>query len=288
MEPISVLIFVGILVALWYCCSGSSRASNGGRKGFRGQRHAQFIPDRFTSLDEVRDAIRKAGLESCSLIFGIDYTASNLSQGQRTFGGKSLHHMDPYQLNPYQKVICILGETLEPFDDDGCIPAFGFGDTFTRDNSVFTLTTQGACQGFHGVLQAYNDVTPRVRMAGPTDFAPLIRQAMDIVTQTKSYHILVIVADGQVTSERATTEAIVDASNYPLSIIMVGVGDGPWDTMEDFDDKLPKRRFDNFQFVNFSAVTAEARNPQAAFAMHALMEIPEQYKAIKRLGLLPS
>ncbi|XP_076472490.1 uncharacterized protein LOC143301926 isoform X2 [Babylonia areolata] len=317
MEPESIYIaaVVGVVVLLFYCTRRRRKAGAGSGSGVNGRqevteeftassassvqsvhRNSMFqlfqtedvdhIVNRFDNLDDVSDAIRRAGLESCNLIFGIDYTGSNYMQGKKTFGGKCLHHIAPDELNPYQKVICILGETLEPFDDDGSIPCYGFGDTFTRDHSVFSLNSMGPCQGFQDVLRVYNEMTPRVRLGGPTNFAPLINKAIATVQQSKSFHILVIVADGQVTAERDTVAAIVEASNWPLSIIMVGVGDGPWDTMRDFDDKLPARRFDNFQFVNFNDVTQGARNPQAAFAVHALMEIPDQYKAITRLGLL--
>ncbi|KAK2159477.1 hypothetical protein LSH36_152g04035 [Paralvinella palmiformis] len=251
-----------------------------------GVRHVNAIVDQFKTLDQVTDAVQKAGLESCNLIFGIDFTYSNLSQGERTFSGRSLHAIELHTMNPYQQVIKILGETLAPFDEDDVIPAFGFGDISTKDKSVFSFKVEGYCHGFEEVLACYEVIASRVVLSGPTNFAPLIHQAIDIVKYTKQYHILVIVADGQVTSERATREAIVEASRWPLSIILVGVGDGPWDMMQEFDDGLPARKFDNFQFVDFNRVLTFGTVLETTFALHALMEIPDQFKAIRRLGLL--
>lgn len=74
-----------------------------------------------------------------------------------------------------------------------------------------------------------------------------------------------------------------------MSIVLVGVGDGPWEEMKKFDDKIPAREFDNFQFVNFTTImskNASASEKESAFALAALMEIPIQYQAAKEFGLL--
>lgn len=249
------------------------------------------IKDKFATVEEVSFAIRNAGLEKSNLIIGIDFTASNEWQGRKSFGGKSLHHIfnSTRKLNPYQRVVQIVSKTLEPFDEDNRIPAFGFGDSSTKDQSVFSFNQDGSpCKGLNDVLTQYSEVVRRVTLSGPTTFAPLIHKAIEIVEQEKAYTILVIVADGQVVDEheRSTRQAIVEASNFPLSIIVVGVGDGPWDRMHEYDELLPQRRFDNFQFVEYEDVVHTAKYPDTSFALHALMEVPDQYKAIKELGLV--
>jgi len=244
------------------------------------------IQDKYQTLEEVQQALRKSGLESSNLIIGIDYTKSNTWNGKVTFGNNCLHALIPNVQNPYQEAIQIIGKTLEPFDDDKLIPVFGFGDSRTTDKSVFAFHTDRACYGFQEVIQCYSEITPLLIFSGPTSFAPLIREAINVVRTQRAYHILVIVADGAVTNVRETQDAIVEASSYPLSIIMIGVGDGPWELMEEFDDGLPSRKFDNFQFVDFYRTLQRAENREVDFALAALMEIPDQFQEIRRLQLL--
>lgn len=47
------------------------------------------------------------------------------------------------------------------------------------------LFFQGPCEGFLEVLEVYEKVTPDIKLGGPTNFAPLINEAIEIVKKTK-------------------------------------------------------------------------------------------------------
>lgn len=222
-------------------------------------------PPRFD--DELAGAtggLRDASKERYKPILGLDFTASNLWAGKFSFNNESLHAIgDGDTLNPYQEVIHIIGKVLSGSDDD-LIPCYGFGDDTTRDEGVFSFQENDSpCQGFKHVLECYREIVPHVHHFGPTSYAPMVEAAIDIVKESGGqYHVLVIISSGQIITgsqqEQETIRSIVDASSYPLLIVLVGVGDGPWRNIKQFHDEIPARQFDNFQFVNFTAIMSKA------------------------------
>ncbi|KAL7169170.1 hypothetical protein ACSBR2_034250 [Camellia fascicularis] len=271
----------------------------------------ELVPSPYAYV-EVTEALAHAGLESSNLIVGRDFTKSNectvtrnmliLDWYLRSFSRRSLHYIGN-GLNPYEQAIPIIGKTLAAFDEDNLIPCYGFGDASTHDQDVFSFYPDDRfCNGFEEVLSQYREIVPHLRLAGPTSFGPIIEMAMTIVEKSGGqYHVLLIIADGQFTrrvntehgqlspQEKKTVEAIVTTSKLSLSIILVGVGDGPWDMMREFDENIPAWAFDNFQFVNFTEImsnnVAQSRKG-TEFALVALMEIPSEYKATIELNIL--
>ncbi|KAI8018054.1 E3 ubiquitin-protein ligase RGLG2 [Camellia lanceoleosa] len=202
------------------------------------ERKYSRIDDDYNNVDEVTEALARAGLESSNLIVGIDFTKSNEWTAS------------------------------------------------THDQEVFSFyPDERFCDGFEEVLTRYKELVPQLRLAGPTSFAPIIEMAITIVEQSGGqYHVLVIIADGQVTRSVGTGHGQLSPRKKNF-----GVGDGPWDMMREFDDNIPARVFDNFQFVNFTEIMSknvDRSRKEAAFALAALMEIPSQYKATLELQLL--
>ncbi|CAL5327356.1 unnamed protein product [Camellia sinensis] len=235
----------------------------------------------------VTTALAHSGLETANLIVGIDFTRTNKWAGATSFHGRSLHHIGDEQ-NPYEQAISIIGRTLSGFLDNNLIPCFGFGDASTLDRDVFSFYPEKRiCNGFEEVLTR------------PTSFAPIIEMAITIVERShRQYYVLLIIADGPVTGNavdcnsspqvKETIDAIVKARKYPLSIIVVGVGDGPWGTMKNFLDCYNVRVSSKFQFVNFTEIMKKnmgISSKEAAFAVAALRGIPSQYKETLNLQI---
>ncbi|CAL5375090.1 unnamed protein product [Camellia sinensis] len=231
------------------------------------------------NIDEVTRALAHSGLETGNLIVGIDFTGTNKWAGVKSFQGRSLHHIGDEQ-NPYEQAISITGRTLSGFHDNNLIPCFGFGDASTLDRDIFSFyPDKRLCNRFEEVLTR------------PTSFAPIIEMAITIVEQSECrYHVLVIIADVTANASllfqspqiKKTIDAIVKAREYPLSIIVVGVGDGPWDMMENFLNDVPVH--DSFKFqAKIMSKNMDISRKEAAFAIAALRGIPSQYKSTLNL-----
>ena len=71
-------------------------------------------------------------------------------------------------------------------------------------------------------------------MAGPTFFSEIMENFIELSKvgssgDKKTYFVLLIITDGEIHDFKETVRLIVEASKYPCSIVIVGVGDGDFE-----------------------------------------------------------
>ncbi|KAE9459083.1 hypothetical protein C3L33_09015, partial [Rhododendron williamsianum] len=183
-----------------------------------------------------------------NFMVAVDFTASNGNPLSRD----SLHYIDPSgRLNAYQQAIMEVGEVIQFYDSDRRFPAWGFGGR-TYDGSVshcFNLNGGAGCvevEGVEGIMASYASALHNVTLAGPTLFGQVINTAAEIASRSLSYNsskyfVLLIITDGVVTDLQETKDALVRASDLPLSILIVGVGGADFKQMEILDADTGRR-----------------------------------------------
>ncbi|GLT60298.1 hypothetical protein SLA2020_330700 [Shorea laevis] len=183
-----------------------------------------------------------AGGFELNFMVAIDFTASN---GNPRLPD-SLHYIDPSgRPNAYQRAIHEVGEVLQFYDADKHFPAWGFGARPIDGPVSHCFNLNGSsnyCEvdGIQGIMMAYTSALFNVSLAGPTLFGPIISNAALLASQSltsgaKKYFVLLIITDGVVTDLQETKDAIVKASDLPLSILIVGVGGADFKEMEILD-----------------------------------------------------
>ena len=230
---------------------------------------------------------------SINLTIGIDFTGSNGIYTQ----SNSLHYLNN-GMNDYEKAIRSCGDILANYDDDKLFPVFGFGFKFSNSSNhslgsysldnypINNNIKDPNIKTIDNVLKEYRKFITTIRLFGPTNFAPMINDLNRVAKKDlekglkMNYNILLILTDGQITDTDKTIDALVEASFLPISVIIVGIGNGDFENMklldadDDplFDKYRRKADRDLVQFVPFN----QFKDNPAELANQVLEEIPRQ------------
>ncbi|KAM3664008.1 LOW QUALITY PROTEIN: copine-1 [Ammospiza maritima maritima] len=238
----------------------------------------------------------------CQINFmvGVDFTASSEDPNSPD----SFHYISPDGINEYLIAIWSVGSVVQNYDTDKLFPAFGFGARVPPSWQVsheFALNFNPSnpyCQGIQGITDAYHRILPQIQLYSLTNFSPIInhvaRFAAHLLQQgtAAQYFILLIITDGEITHLDQTRQAIVNVSNLPMSIIIVGVGEASFKAMEflDGDSDVLKSvtgepaAQDIVQFMPFQQFKNAS---QEALSQIVLAEVPKQLVSYEWPGWPP-
>ena len=85
--------------------------------------------------------------------------------------------------------------------------------------------------GIDKVLEAYQKSLRQIGLAGPTLFGPVLEWFYQHVKEQvdgATYYILMMITDGDIQDMVRTKDMIVKLSHEACSIVIIGVGDGPF------------------------------------------------------------
>ncbi|KAI7731881.1 hypothetical protein M8C21_032245, partial [Ambrosia artemisiifolia] len=169
-----------------------------------------------------------------------------------------------------------VGDVLQFYDHDKEFPAWGFGGRPIDGPISHCFNLNGSSgnkptvSGIQGIMQAYGQALSNVSLAGPTLFGP----------------------DGVITDQQETIDALVMASDLPLSVLIVGVGGADFKEMEILDadngEKLHSSTGraasrDIVQFVPFRDV----QGGDISVVQSLLAELPSQFLTYMRNNDIP-
>jgi len=185
-----------------------------------------------------------------SLAVAIDFTASN-GDPREEGTPHYFYPPDSEQWNDYQKAIFAVGSILEKYDSDGLVPTWGFGAKYgPKVRHCFQCGDEVEAKGVNGIMDAYRGVfSTQLTMSYPADFTEVIRTAASYVQHKQevaeeendlSYTILLILTAGNIENVQETKQQLIEASDTPLSIVIVGIGDNDFASMEFLDEHQPE------------------------------------------------
>ncbi|MCL7023519.1 hypothetical protein MKW94_012825 [Papaver nudicaule] len=211
-------------------------------------------------------------------IFAVDLTASSRDSS--------------HQLDAYPQVISEVGKSIGSLNFDKRFPAWGFGGGVQIGNVIshcFNLDEslgETEVEETKGVLSAYLHAREKITLASPasTRFSEVITKAAKHASSKSScdktkYSVLLIITAGVHADIKETKDALIEASECPLSILIIGVNGADCKQME-----ILEAEHKILRFVSWS----ELQGGKDIDIKQLFSKLPEQFlEYMKSKGIRP-
>jgi hypothetical protein len=238
------------------------------------------VSENYIMYDYVREGLR------LSMIVGINFSTS-AQKNKRHFSFQSGESKgDKDEMDDYEKSILTVGEIINCYGKEEVFPVYGFGaensDCFScnfEDNPEVTT--------IEGVLETYQLAHTIALPSETTNFSKIVKQAAKIAKESKTniYHVLLILTDDKIDDIHQTIREIIKASEFSLSIVIVGIGNYSFkvlNTLPKNQELVEKSKREILQFIPFEKYKRNLKK----LSQVVLEEIPGQVETFMRLSFL--
>ena len=214
-------------------------------------------------LDFIED--QDYGLEFLPVI---DFTAGDANKYQPNTFSNTLNFGHEGGLINY--LIEKIGGLVMNYYQNPVFPVYGFGAAHPKisdsRNGFFPVSGSFDIESdsLAECLRQYQKCLKAVNISGTKNVSGIIKKVLKGIDEFKTeanrkkYKVMLIISDGQIHDIKELTNKIVKSANYPISIIVLGVGGHNFNELERLDDvkcrlvndKGEKPIRNNIQFIN--------------------------------------
>lgn len=171
----------------------------------------------------------------------------------------------------YGEALSTVGRLLNYYDDDEEAVSLGFGAKLPPYHNVVSHCFAMNMNYFSPTMTIpesearYKENLSKVKLHGPVIISEVIKFGADLARYVqkrnpKYYIVLVVITEGNIADKDIAINEINNSSDLPFSILLVGIGDGDFSTLKQFDGDMEglgieskgiKLRKDIVQFIHY-------------------------------------
>ncbi|CAI5441283.1 unnamed protein product [Caenorhabditis angaria] len=198
-----------------------------------------------------------------------------------------VHELDQRRFDgELHMAIRAIGSIIRDYTPNRLFAAFGIGakipPTFHESNEFFlNFTLDPICRGLDGVMDSYRKAQTMVTSLKESKLSPVINYVTRMSHRSGfrglHYHVLALFTRGEVTDLKDIQQAINAASDAPLSILIIGMGDYDFTSLQKLCAKKKDGKRECCQFIHLKTLLNGADAPwknKSRIAETALKSVP--------------